>query len=348
MPVHLAVPSPLKAAHTGRLMIGGLAVVGAGLFALDAPAVGPLVQHHDVKLVSGEVDWTTFLTNTEASLAALQDEGSTASGQLSDALGSVSDHFSTQISNAITGFDTGINNALFGGWYGNDDGYVFGLFGGEPVNGGPTPGITGSLIDVLSKDYANISTNPNGGEQLFSDLNNYELEVLDHTLKPLLAPLLDETSKGVTTLSIPVELSQIQTNLLEAFGSYNELKDLAQTVLSPEISGFFALTADLDDINAAMTAGDSTLAMTDLNNLGSDVLNAVVNGYDAGVNPVNGVENIFPGLINAGSFLDELYTTWTTQFIDALGSLATESATAGASEAVTTAVPDLFTGLLSF
>ncbi|UMB71346.1 hypothetical protein [Mycobacterium paraterrae] len=346
--MHPAVPFPSTAAHAGRLMVAGLAVVGAGLFALDAPTGDSLVRHHDVKLVSGEVDWTTFLSNTEANLATLQTEATTSSTELSTALGNVSDAFSTQISTALTGFDTGINNALFGGWYGGDDGYVFGLFGGEPVLGGPTPGVTGSLLATLATDFQNISTNPNGSEQLFSDFNAYSLELLDHTLKPLLSPLLDETTKGVTTLSIPVELSQIQTNLLEAFGSYNELKDLAQTVLSPEISGFFALTADLDDINAAMTAGDSTLAMTDLNNLGSDVLNAVVNGYDAGVNPVNGVENIFPGLINAGSFLDELYTTWTTQFIDALGSLATESATAGASEAVTTAVPDLFTGLLSF
>jgi hypothetical protein len=51
------------------------------------------------------------------------------------------------------------------------------------------------------------------------------------------------------------------------------------------------------------------------------VLNAIVNGYDAGINPVDGSEELFPGLINAGSFLDELYTTFTEQFITALGSL---------------------------
>jgi len=198
---------------------------------------------------------------------------------------------------------------------------------------------------VLSNDISNISTNPNGSEQLFSDFNNYTLELLDHTAKPLLAPLLDETTKGVTTLSIPVELSQIQTNLLQAFGDYNELKDLAQTVLSPEISGFFALSADLDNISSAFTAGDTTLGLSDLNNLSSDVLNAVVNGYDAGVNPVNGVENLFPGLINAGSFLDELYTTWTEQFVTALGSLGAESGASVAAESVSTALPDLFTGL---
>ena len=339
--MQLAFPSDSKRAQLSRLMVAGMAVAGAGLFAVSAPTpAGSLVEHRDVKLVAGEVDWTTFLSNTAESLSTLQSEAGTSSTELSTALGNVSDVFSTQISAALTGFDTGINNALFGGWYGSDDGYVFGLFGGEPVLGGPTPGITGSLLTTLSNDFANISTNPNGSEQLFSDFNNYSLELLDHTLKPLLAPLLDETTKGATTLSIPVELSQIQTNLLTAFADYNELKGVSETLLSPEISGFFALSSDLDSITAAFTAGDSATAMTDLNNLGSDVLNAVVNGFDAG-----GGEGLFPGLIGAGSFLDELYTTWTTQFIDAFGTLATESATTGTAEAVTATLPDLLGGL---
>jgi hypothetical protein len=344
--VHLALPFDSKAAHASRLMIVGVAVAGASLFALSAPtSTGSLIQHRDVKLAAGEVDWTTFLTNVNDNLATLQTEGATSSTDLSTALGNVSDAFSTQLSTALTGFETGVNNALFGGWYGGDDGYVFGLFGGEGIAGGPTPGITGSLLDVLSHDISNISTNPNGSEQLFSDINAYELELLDHTLKPLLSPLLDETSGGVTTSSIPVELSQIQTNLLTAFGDYNELKGFTETLLSPEISGMFALSTDLDTISAAFTVGDSATGLTDLNNLPSDVLNAIVNGYDAGINPVNGAAELFPGLLNAGSFLDELYTTWTEQFVTALGSLGAESASSIAAESVSTALPDLFTGL---
>ncbi len=38
-------------------------------------------------------------------------------------------------------------------------------------------------------------------------------------------------------MSIPVELSQIQTNLLETFGNYNELKGSRQIGAVPEISG---------------------------------------------------------------------------------------------------------------
>lgn len=360
--MHLALPSGSKAACTSRLMIAGVAVAGAGLFAMALPTpADPLVQRHDVKLVDAEaipeVDWVTFLHNVNDNLGALQVEASASSTELSTALGNVSENFSSQISNALTGFDTGVNNALFGGWFGGDDGYVYGLFGGETITGGSKavadgyPATSsGSLIEVLSHDLSNLS-GAHGSEQLFNDINVYELELLDHTAKPLLAPLLDETSKAAdgsttTMYSIPAELSQIQTNLINSFGTYNELKELAQTVLSPEISGFYALTTDLDNISTAMTAGDSSLATTDLNNLGSDVLNAIINGYDAGVNPVNHVENIFPGLINAGSFLNELYTTWTSTFISDLGSLAVSTTGTAASDAVGTTVPDLFTGLV--
>ena len=232
--MHLALPSGSKAAHASRLMIAGIAVAGVGLFTLNAPTpTGPLVQHHDVKLAAGEVDWTTFVANVEDNLTTLQTEGATSSTELSTALGNVSDAFSTQISTALTGFDTGINNALFGGWYGGDDGYVFGLFGGEPVTGADGPE-TGSLLATLSNDFANISTNPNGSEQLFSDINAYELELLDHTLKPLLAPTARRDHQGCDdAIRFPSSCRRSRPTCLNTFGTYNELKDLAQTVLSP-------------------------------------------------------------------------------------------------------------------
>lgn len=325
----LALPSTCKAAHPGRLVIAGLAVAGAGLFAMNAPApAGPLVQHHDVKMVTVEVDWTDFLTNTETNLANIQDQETTASTELTTALTNVSDQFSTQISTALTGFDSGVNNALFGGWFGSDDGYVYGLFGGETITGGTKavaeglpPTSSGSLLTELSTDLSNGQA-----EQFYSDFNAYSLELLDHTLKPLLAPLLDEGSGGTATLSIPVELSQIQTNLLESFGNYDELKELAQTVLSPEISAFFVLTSDIDNISAEFAGGDSADALSNLNNLGSDLLNAFVNGADVGTNPVDGAADLFPGLLTStGTDLglsSELYTSFIPTFITDLGTLA--------------------------
>lgn len=342
--MHLVVPR--KSAHLSRLGIAGVAIAGLAIAATGLPArsaptsAGPAIEHFDVKLASGEVDWTTLLSNVDANLATLQSESTTAGGQLSEALDSVSEHFSTQISTAATGFGTGVDNALFGGWYGGDDGYVFGLFGGEPVTGPNGVTETGSLLATLSTEF-----HDGNALQAYSDINAYSLELLDHTMKPLLAPLLDETSMGVTTYSIPVELSQIQTNLLEQFGNYTELKGLAETVLSPEISGMFALSSDLQNIGAELAdSATSAQGLADLTNLPSDVINAIVNGYDAGTNPFNGAAELFPGLLNDGSFLSELYTTWTEQFVTALG----ESSAPLTADAVASSAPDVLTGLLGF
>jgi hypothetical protein len=342
--VQLALPSDSKATYVSRLMIAGMAVAGASLFAMTAPTpTGPLVQQRDVKLAAGELDWSTVISDTEANLADLQTEAAKGSTDLSTALGNVSEHFGTQITVALTGFESGIQNSLYGGWYGSDDGYVFGLLGGTVTN--PATGIseTNSLIGLLSADFQ-----AGNSEQAYSDVNAYMLEVTDHTLRPLLSPLVDETSdSGVTTNSIPVELSQIQTSLLQTFGDYNELKDGLQSVLSPEITAQLVLTKDLDTISADFTAGDTTQGMSDLNNLSSDVFGALINGADVGTNPVDGSPQFFSGLLGDGSLLQHLVLTWPEQFVTALGTLG-ESTTSLTADAVGSSVPDLFTGLLSF
>src|SRR5271169_646215 len=100
MPLQLALPSDSKAAHVSRLMIAGVAVAGASLFAMTAPTpTGPQVQHRAVKLASGEVDWSTIIANAEANLTGptgLETEAATASSELSTALTNVSDAFSGQ------------------------------------------------------------------------------------------------------------------------------------------------------------------------------------------------------------------------------------------------------------
>lgn len=293
-------------------------------------------------MATTEVDWSTVISDAQANLAELHTEALKGGTDLSTALGNVSEHFGSQISSALTGFATGAENSLYGGWYGGDDGYVFGLFGGTVTD--PANGIseTGSTLGEISQALQAGNT-----EQAFSDFNAWSLETLDHSLKPLLAPLLDETSKGVTTYSIPVELSQIHTNLLEQFGSYDELKSASETVLSPEISAFFAFTQDLDGIKADFAAGDTSQGLSDLHNLSSDVFGAFLNCYDFGTNPYNGAEELFPGLLNDGSLLQSLLLTWPEQIVTALGSLG-ESTSSVAADAVGSTAPDVVAGLLSY
>ena len=301
---------PMSTAHKNRLLIAGLAAVGASLITLnpmshELPGAPP-VQHRAVQLMSGEEDWSQVLTAAQDNLATLESEASTASTELSTAENAVSTEFSDQISTALTGFETGLQNSIDGGWYGSDDGYVFGLFGGSVT--GPDGVESGSTLTEISQA---LSTG--NYEQAFSYFDTWSLETLDHTAKPLLAPLLDETSKGVTTLSIPTELSQIQTNLLETFATYNELKSLSDGLLSPELSVAFGFTQDLDGIATDFSSGDYTQGLTDLENLSSDLTGDLLNGWDGGSTEA------FTGLLNDGSILQDLLVTWPEQLATALG-----------------------------
>jgi hypothetical protein len=318
-----------------RLVFAGIALVGAALIVLDplAPTL-PDVQHREVQLTAGEEDWSQVLTATEDNLTTLEGEAATANSDLSSAIGTELSGFETQISSAFTGVESGLQNSISGGWYGSDDGYVFGLFPGSVT--GPDGVETGSTLQE-------ISTALSQGDALsaFSYFDTWSLETADHTLKPLLGPLLDETSKGVTTLGIPAELSQTFTNVLEEFGNYNEVKALSDALLAPELSVAFGLSNDLDGIAADLSSGDYTLALTDFSNLPSDLTGDLLNGW---TDPYTGTGEAFTGLLNSGSLLEELLVTWPTQLATALG----ESTAPEGAAAVTSALPDLLSGLVSF
>src|SRR6201996_928263 len=134
-----------------KVLIAGVALAGAGLIAANpgAPTL-PTVQHQAVQLTAGEEDWSQVLTASEDNLTTLESEATTANSDLSSALSTELSGFETQISTAFTGAETGLQNSIDGGWYGSDDGYVFGLFGGtvtDPANGVSE---TGSTLQEVS------------------------------------------------------------------------------------------------------------------------------------------------------------------------------------------------------
>src|ERR1700761_4519184 len=106
-------------------MIAGVAVAGASLFAVNAPTpAGPLVQHRDVKLAAGEVDWTTFLANVNDNLATLQSERPTSSNVPAAAFGHRPAPFTPQVRPPHARFYPGVNNAMFRRQYWGGNGYV--------------------------------------------------------------------------------------------------------------------------------------------------------------------------------------------------------------------------------
>jgi hypothetical protein len=331
------VHSPDLINRAQRFLVAGVAVLGAGLVAVavhpTTPGM-PNVQHRAVQLTAGEEDWSQVLATTEDNLSALESQAATANSDLSSALGTELSGFETQISNAFTGVESGLQNSISGGWYGSDDGYVFGLFPGSVT--GPDGTETGSTLQEIS-----TALEQGNALNAFSYFDTWSLETVDHTLKPLLSPLLDETSKGATTLGIPSELSQTFTNVLEEFGTYNEVKALGDALLAPELSVAFGLSNDLDGIATDLSTGNSTQALTDLSNLSSDLTGDLLNGW---TDTSAGSTEPFTGLLNSGSLLDELLVTWPTQLATALG----ESTAPAAADAVSSSLPDLFSGLVSF
>jgi hypothetical protein len=303
-----------------RLIIAGVALVGVSLIAVNpiTPSSDlPNVQHRAVKLVD-EATWSDVVSTADTYLSNLETGSTTASADLSDAFTALSNEFGGQLSTALTGAASGIENSLYGGWYGGDDGYVFGLFGGTVTD---TTNDSMHGVSETGSTLQEISTALEAGqyEAAFSYFDTWSLETADHTLKSLLNPILDVTSKSGTTLSIPVELSQIQTNLLETFGNYTELKNLSDALLSPEIGVGFALSQDIQGIATDFSSGDTTDALTALDNLPSDLTNALVNGWDSGG---SGVEP-FLGLLTdtnaaTGGLLQELLVTLPEQLAGAL------------------------------
>jgi hypothetical protein len=324
--------SPDSINRASRLLLAGVALLGAGLVVVTptTPSL-PNVQHRAVRLTAGEQDWTQVLTTAEDNLTNLESEAATANSDLSSAISNELSGFETQISSAFTGVDSGLQNSISGGWYGSDDGYVFGLFPGSVS--GPDGVETGSTLQEIS-----TALDQGNALSAFSYFDTWSLETADHTLKPLLSPLLDETSKGVTTLSIPAELSQTFTNVLEEFGNYNELKALSDALLAPELSVAFGLSNDIDGIATDLSSGDYSQALTDFSNLSSDLTGDLLNGW---TDPYTGTGEAFTGLLNSGSLLEELLATWPEQLATALG----ESTAASASSLSADLVPDLLSSL---
>jgi hypothetical protein len=331
--VQLARPDSMSPqTHTNRLLVAGVALIGASLIAVNpvTPTL-PTVHHIAVQLTSGEQDWTQVFATAQENLTTLESEAATANSDLSTAVGSEFGGYGTQLSSALGNFETNVGDIFYGGWYGSDDGYVFGLFGGSVT--GPDGTETGSTLQEIATalEQGNLFN-------AFSYFDTWSLESEDHTLRYLVEPLLSVTSHGSTTESLVAQLLQTFTNVYEEFGTYTNLKDFSDALLSPPLGVAFGLFQDLDGIATDLSSGNIDQALTDIGNLPSDLTGDVLNGY---VDPYSNGEP-FAGLLAGGGLLDELLVTLPEQLATALGeSTAPESAAA-----VTTALPDLLSGLL--
>ncbi|WP_077101328.1 hypothetical protein [Mycobacterium terramassiliense] len=339
-----------------KLLLAGAAMVGAGLIAANpvAPSLAAThtlaeAQHRAVQLTSGIGD---VLGNYEdvASQAVinLQTLGGGAEVAIPGLLQQTGTNFSGYgglLSAALSGAQTGLQNAVYGGWYGGDDGFVFGLFGGSVTHAGVTE--SGSTLQQI------LAALQQGN--LFGAFGYYDewaLEALDHTMKPLLSPFLSTAKAGAPpTPTIPGQMLQTLTNVTETFMTYANLKFLSDALLSPEIGVTFGLLADLGKIGSDVSSANGAAALTDLLKVPADLAGDLLKGYVYPSAIYNPTGEAFTGLLNNGSLLQQLLVTWPTQLAHALA----EPTTPGAAASIGSAGVELtallggngITGLLS-
>lgn len=319
-----------------KFMAAGIAVVGACLIAANPLApnvavdiehrVAADVQHRAVQLTSGGSDvvgaYEDLFNQTATNLQALVGEAGVAYPTLLKQVGTNLSGTGNLIGTALQGAGTGISNSVYGGWFGSDDGFVFGLFGGTVTS---KMGVTesGSTLQEILGSFSQ-----GNAFNAFGYIDEWWLETLDHTGKPLLSPLLNEAKAGMPpTTTLFNSFGQTTQNVFNALLSYSNLKNLANGLLSPPLSVIFGLLFDGGKIGGELASLNFGGALADVAKAPADLVGDLVNGfvYPGQFNPTG---QPFAGLINNGSLLQQLLYTWPEQLASALGAPGTAPAAA--------------------
>jgi hypothetical protein len=320
-----------------RLMAAGVAVVGASLIAANplAPNVAADIQHkvvadiqhRAVQLTAGGSDvvgtYDSLVNTTYSNLQTLGAQAGIAFPRLLNQVGANLQGTGSLFNTAMTGTQTGLQNAIFNGWYGSDDGYVFGLYGGTLTHAGVTESgsTVGEIVSSLSQ--GNVFN-------AFGYFDEWSLEAAEHVSEPLMSPFISTARAGATpTPTIPAQFLQTTANVYNAFFNFPNVKNLSQALLSPPISVTFGLLSQIGTIGGDVSSLNFAGALTDVAKAPANVVGDVLNGYvyPGQYNPNN---SPFTGLLNSGSLFQQLLYTFPNQLATALGAKTTGSATGAA------------------
>ncbi len=326
-----------------KFMAAGVAVVGACLIAANPLApnvavdieqrVAADVQHRAVQLTSGGSDvvgaYEDLFNTTANNLQTLVGQAGVAYPTLLGQVGANLQGAGNLIGTALKGAQTGLSNSVYGGWYGNDDGFVFGLLGGTVTN---KMGVTesGSTLQEILGSFSQ-----GNAFNAFGYFDEWWLETLDHTSKPLLAPFLNEAKTGMPpTTTLFNSFGQATQNVFNTLLTYSNLKNLANGLLSPPLSVIFGLLFDGGKIGGDLASLNFGGALADMAKAPADIAGDLINGfvYPGQFNPTG---QPFAGLINNGSLLQQLLVTWPEQLAQALGAPTSAAATGGAAASLT-------------
>jgi hypothetical protein len=336
-----------------KLMAAGVAVVGASLIVANplAPNVAADIQHklvadiqhRAVQLTAGDSDvvgaYDSLVGTTYNNLQTLGGQAGVAFPNLLNQIGANLQGTGSIFNTALTGTQTGLQNAIFNGWYGADDGYVFGLYGGTLTHAGVTE--SGSTVGEIVSSLAQ-----GNAFNAFGYFDEWSLEAAEHVSQPLLSPLLSTARTGATpTPTIPNTFLQSALKVDNAFLTFANVKALSDALMAPPISVTFGLIGDLGKIGGDVSSLNFGGALADTAKAPADVVGDFLNGY---VYPgqYNPTGQPFTGVLNSGSLLQELLYTFPNQLATALGAKTTGSTTSAAASLsglpqVTSLLPNL-------
>lgn len=314
-----------------KFMAAGVAVIGAGLIAANplAPNVAvdiqhkvvADIQHRAVKLTDAASDvagaYDSLVSTTNTNLQTLGNEAGIAFPRLLNQIAVNLQGTASIFDTAVTGTQTALQDAMYGGFYGSDDGYVFGLIGGPLTS---KSGVTESGSTVAEIVHALQQGNLFNA---FGYFDEWSLESLQHVTKPLLSPLLSTARTGSTPSPTLINtFLQSLLNLDNGVLTYSNLQGLFKAATSPLIGFTFGALADVGKIGGDVAALNLGGALTDLAKAPADIVGDLLNGYT-----YPGATSPFTGLLNNGGIFQDLLYTWPNLISTALGAKTTASAT---------------------
>lgn len=324
--------------QVNRLMAAGVAVIGASLIAVNPLAPNVVssteyraIEHRAVQLTSGisdvVSDYQDVVSQAVTNLQTLGGEAGVAIPGLLQQIGANLSGTGGLLNTAFSGTESALQSALYSGWYGGDDGFVFGLLGGTLTHNGVTE--SGSTLQEIL-----TALGQGNFYSAYSFYDTWSLEALQHITKPLLSPILSTSRAGsLPTPTLPGQFLQTLTNVAETFLNYNNLQSLTGALLSPQISVTFGFLGDLGNIGTDLSSGNFGGAVTDTLKVPADLLGDLLNGY---INPntvFNPTGKAFTGLLNSGSLLQQLLYTWPNELAAALGGSSTGTLTSASAQA---------------
>lgn len=311
-------------ANAARLAVAGVALAGAALIvvgpaAQTLPVGQPAVQQREVALVDAasdfvETSWSTVVSEAEGNLSTLQTE--IAAVPLHADLETLFGGFSSELSTDLQGSESALT----------------------------------TYLDSLPATFSTALTDLEAGQftNAFAALDVNSLDSLEDIAKPLF-DLLSTTSRTtgeVTEVGILGTLAQDAVNAFDNVFSTGGAFSLAKALLTPDITADFELANNLDAIEASFSDGDYSQALTEIENIPSGYIGALLNGFTPYVDGVQPNE-AFPGLLDSGGALDYFFVTIPTDIANALGVSTTDAAASAAVDATSLVDPISFADLAS-